>query len=88
MVAKHLVKRSAADAAPSSHASAVTPHDTNDLPFISRALFVGGAGNVAVEMGSGDNVTFTGVPAGFILPIEVSKVLSTGTTATNIVALY
>jgi hypothetical protein len=67
---------------------AVTKSDSTVLP-LTRALYVGGAGNVAVVDGAGsDAVTFTGVTAGSILPIRVRKVMSTNTTATSIVALY
>lgn len=68
-------------------AAAVTPADGTDLTYISRALYVGGAGNVKVTMLSGDEVTFTGAQAGTILPIRVTRVWSTGTTATTILAL-
>lgn len=73
---------------PASNAAAVTPNDSTDLTYTSRALFVGGAGNVAVIMAGGQTVTFTGVTAGFLLPIRVSRVLSTGTTATTITAVW
>lgn len=67
-------------------AFAITPSDVTIIPAC-RGLFVGGAGNIAVVMAGGTSVTFTGVVAG-ILPIQVSQVKATGTTATNIVALY
>jgi hypothetical protein len=75
---------------PSGDFLAVTPHDTN--PIVSpglptRGLYIGGAGAV-VATGSRGNVTFAAVPVGTILPIQCTHVLSTGTTATNIVALY
>ena len=73
--------------APASLAAAVTPHDTNELGAVTRAVYVGGAGNLTVTMAGGGNATFNSVPAGSVLSIRVSKVLSTGTTATNIVAL-
>jgi len=73
--------------APAIGASAVTPNDSTDLSQPSRALFVGGAGNLTVDMTNGDNVVFTGVLAGSVLPFRVKRVYSTGTTATNIVAL-
>ena len=67
---------------------AITPHDSNSQPGLPcRALFVGGAGALAVIDGSGAAVTLTGVVAGTVLPLEVSRVKATGTTATNIVAL-
>jgi hypothetical protein len=73
---------------PASNAAAVTPNDSTDLTYTSRALFVGGAGNVAVIMAGGQTVTFTGVTAGALLPVRVSRVLSTGTTATTITAVW
>ncbi len=69
-------------------ATAVTTSDTANLPFITRFLFVGGAGNLAVQFPNGTNCTFTGVTAGTQIPLCVAKVLATGTTATNIVAVY
>ena len=72
---------------PSAIAANITPHDTNTLTYASRALYIGGAGNVTVVM-NGASVLFAGLGAGTILPIRTDKVMSTGTTATNIVALY
>lgn len=67
-------------------ATAVTKSDSTVLNF--RALYIGGNGNVAImPAGGGDAVTFTGVVAGSILPVAGSKVMSTNTTATGIVAL-
>ena len=65
----------------------VTPSDTTDLGATS-AIYIGGTGDLAVEFVSGDQVVFTTVQGGSVLAIRVSKVLSTNTTATNIVALY
>lgn len=78
-----------ADATVSAHgAGAVTPSDSTALNP-TRGLYVGGAGNIKVDMAMGGTaVTFVGVLAGSILPIQVVKVYSTDTTATSIVALY
>ena len=75
---------------PAWTAAAVTPSDGTDLPTApTRGLYVGSAGNLVVNMaGGGASVTFTGVPAGAILPIRVDRVLATSTTASAIVALY
>lgn len=74
---------------PAWTAAAVTPNDSADLARVAtRALYVGGAGNIAVVMSGGGTVTFSGIAAGSILPIRVDRVNSTSTTATNIVALY
>lgn len=51
-----------------------------------RGLYVGVPGDVRVEMESGNVVTFTDL--GGSLAIQVTTVFTSGTTATNIVALY
>jgi hypothetical protein len=78
--------RTAASTAPAAHAVAVTPNDSTTFP-VTRALYIGTTGNVAVRMASGVTITFTAVPVG-VLPIQVDRVLSTGTTASTILALY
>jgi hypothetical protein len=69
-------------------AAAVVTSDTALLPDPTRGLYVGGTGNVKVDMVSGGTVTFTAVPAGVLLPIQVERVYANGTTATSIIALY
>jgi hypothetical protein len=69
-----------------SRAAAVTPSDTTQI--YASALFVGGAGNVAVVTEGGDTVTFSGVQAGSMLVLRIKQVRSTNTTATNIVRLW
>lgn len=69
-------------------AQTVTPSDTAPLGFLSTGIFVGTAGNLAVVMSDNTTVTLTGVTAGSFLPISVTQVKSTGTTASNIVAFY
>jgi len=73
---------------PLTHAVAVTPHNTNELSYVTRAVYVGGLGDVAVTMQDSGNVTFADVPAGTILPIRVKIVKATGTTATDIIGLW
>lgn len=73
---------------PGEGAAAVTPNDSTDLTVIARALYIGGAGDVKIDAADGSTVTFSGVFAGSILPVRAARVYSTGTTATNIVAIY
>jgi hypothetical protein len=73
---------------PADNAAAVTPSDSTDLAYTSRALYIGGAGNIVATMAGGGDVTFVAVPAGTILPIRVTRVKSTSTTATSIINLY
>jgi hypothetical protein len=77
---------SASDTIPATGAVAVTPSDTTVIAT-TRALWVGATGNVTVTMSDGKNATFSNVPVG-ILPVQVTKVLATATTATNITAMY
>ncbi|MEL6584042.1 MAG: hypothetical protein AAFQ36_09440 [Pseudomonadota bacterium] len=71
---------------PARHVAAVTPHDTNNLSNVPRALYIGGAGDVKVDAAGSGTVTFAGVYGW--LPVRALKVYDTGTTATNIVAVW
>ena len=51
-------------------------------------LYIGGAGNVKVTTIGGDVITFTATSVGQVLPVQVIKVHSTGTSATLINALW
>lgn len=72
---------------PIYRAEAVTPSDAAAIEQ-TRGLYVGASGDVAVDMASGDTVTFAGLAAGIVHPLQVTRVYATGTTATGIVALY
>jgi hypothetical protein len=72
---------------PATRAFAITPSDSVNLTVFSRAIYVGGAGNISVLTLQDNIVTFTGLLAGSILPIRVKRVNSTATTATGLVAL-
>lgn len=70
------------------YAEAITKSDATNITGVARALYVGGAGNVAAVMMDGVAITFASVPAGAIIPIRFTRINSTNTTATNMVALY
>lgn len=72
---------------PATRGQAVTPSDSVSVGTC-RALWVGGAGNVAVTTVHGDTFTLVGVQAGTLIPVRANLVKSTGTTATSIVALW
>ena len=72
---------------PAEDAFAVTPHATNELSQVCRALHIGVAGNVKLVTKGGTTVLFKGLQNGQLLPVRASKVLVTSTTATDIVAL-
>nr|WP_314436854.1 hypothetical protein [uncultured Brevundimonas sp.] len=75
---------------PARRATTVTPSDAADLPIYAKALYVGVAGNLRVlttGAEDADAVTFVNHPVGW-LPVQVRRVLATGTTATQIVAAF
>lgn len=76
------------DTGPAISVASVTPSDSTNLSSIARALWVGGAGDVAVVCPDNTVATLVGVPAGTLLPVRAKRVNSTNTTATSIVALY
>lgn len=82
------VAMSSGISAPGLSFAAVSPSDTADLTTAARGLFVGTGGNIAV-IGVSDSasVVFKNVASGTVLPLCVKRVLATGTTAADIVAL-
>lgn len=79
---------------PANHAVSVTPSDSTSLllngkeQMAPKGLYVGTGGNLAVQFGNAASITFSNVLGGTLLPIRPHKVMSTSTTASNIVALY
>jgi type 1 fimbria pilin len=75
--------------APSTYALAVTPHDSNALTDIPKALFVGTGGNIMMrgKNGAADQL-WKNVPSGAILPFRAQYIRATGTTAADLLALY
>lgn len=71
---------------PAKYGAAVTPSNSVNLAAPTRSLYIGTTGDVSVEMLNG-TVVFTAVAVG-ILPVQCTRVNSTGTTASNIVALW
>ena len=72
---------------PLSSATEITPDDVNDLSHVSRAVFVGGGGDLQVTMQDGQTVTFGALAPGWH-PIRVRRILATGTTASAIVVCW
>ena len=67
----------------------VTPSDGTDLAQYAKALYIGVSGDLTIiplEAEDDTGVLFKDHPAGY-MPVMVRRVLATGTSATNIVAL-
>ena len=72
---------------------AVTPNDSTDVTSTAtKGLWIGVGGNVAVkgvgDGGAGTAVTLLNVPSGTYIPGAFCRVMSTNTTATNIISYY
>ena len=68
---------------PASDMVPITPSDGTDLVTMCKALYIEVAGNISVVTKDGNTRTIA-VPDNFILPLRVSRVRSTSTTATGI----
>lgn len=72
---------------PADDAEAVTIGTA--LSKTTRGLYVGVGGDISVNMaGTGTAIIFKGVTTGTVLPIRITQVNTTGTTATDMVGLY
>ena len=73
---------------PPENARAIEPSDADDLPRVTRALYVGGAGDVAMRMVGGDVITLANVQASSLVPLRIARVMAAGTTAGALVGLW
>ena len=73
---------------PAREAVEITPNDGVDLTKTTRSIYIGASGDIAVHMaGNTTPVVFKSVPVG-VLPVRVDRVLSSNTTASDLVALW
>ncbi len=70
--------------APPSSAANITPSDSVDLPFVSRAIYIGTGGDLRVLTRDGHDVTYKNITGTKVL--RVARVFATGTTATDMIA--
>jgi hypothetical protein len=73
---------------PVDSGGAITPHDTNALPRVYRAVWVGTGGDIVLRLrNDAGDVTMTNVPGGTLLPLRPTHIRATGTTASGLVGL-
>ena len=58
-----------------------------NAPTTGCVLYIGVSGDLKVQTSSGDIVTFKNLPVGFV-PVQVIQIFATGTTASEIIALW
>lgn len=73
---------------PSESAFAITPSDTVDLTYPTRALYVGTGGDIKVLLwGDTIAVILANVLGGSCLPLAVKRIYATDTGASDLVGL-
>lgn len=75
---------------PADHAYSITPSSSTDLPYFTRAIYIGSDGDLDVTLVSetgNTSISFTGLVAGTLLPIRVRRVWETS-TAGNLIGMY
>ena len=74
--------------APALSCFPISPNDAAELPLITKAIYIGVAGDVVLRSANGaEDVVFRNLPAGFTLDVRVRAVRATGTTASALVGL-
>lgn len=71
---------------PPYHAVAVTPSDSTDLVHATTSVYIGTGGNMQVTMLGGETVTYVGLLSGTRYGMRVTRIWSTLTSATGLVA--
>lgn len=74
--------------APAVGSFTVTPSDDTPLAKPIRSLRVGGEGDVAFRGVDGEDDLWEDVAAGTVIPVRMTHVLDTGTTATKLNGIY
>lgn len=74
-------------------AIAINPSDTQNISIEGAekpcdGVYIGGSGDLSVVDHYGNTTIFSGLAAGFNHPISATRINNTGTTATNIVAVF
>jgi len=72
--------------------AALTPSDAVDIVGATAnspaALFVGVGGDVSVITLGGSTLVYKNIASGTFMPIQVTRLLATNTTATNILSQF
>ena len=69
--------------APPSNAIQVTPSDTAELPYVTRAIYVGTQGDVRLQTQNGQDVIYKDLIGTKV--VRATRIYATGTTASALV---
>jgi hypothetical protein len=66
----------------------IAPNDFEDLPQVTKAIYVGQGGDVRLlPLRGTETVTFVNVASGSVLDVRARRILTLGTTATDMIGL-
>lgn len=67
----------------------VIPSDSDDVPVVFRAIYIGTGGDlVCIAAKNGQTATYKNLPSGTLLPVRPSRILATGTSASDLVGMW
>lgn len=76
---------------PGERVAAVVPSNTADLTETPKALYVGTGGDIAMigdnEVAGTAATVWRNVPSGAVVPFRPRRIMATGTTASDILAI-
>jgi hypothetical protein len=73
---------------PSSSAFSITPNDDADITYPIRAIYVGTGGDLQVILQDDTvEILFANVLGGSCLPLQIKRVMASGTAASDLVGL-
>lgn len=88
MPTDNLSRFSDSPSSPARECFAITPSDSAELTLVTKAIYVGTGGDIAiVPVGGAAPVTFRNVPDGGVLDVRARAIHATGTTAADLVGL-
>jgi hypothetical protein len=87
MPAKNRTQNYGSDIAPATMLRAITPHDTDELEWVTNGIVAAGAGMISIVAVGDTEPVPVPIVIGQTLVIRAKIIRSTGTTATGIVAL-
>ena len=77
---------------PGASVVAITTSDSADIATLNgqypRAIYVGVGGDVVIVTPDGKQATLKNAANGQLIPIQARRVMSTSTTATNLIGIY
>ena len=74
--------------APPGHGAAIVPDDAAGLGHVTRAIYVGGGGHLALRLLGGEAITLVNVPAGTLIPLARPRFSRPGPPPPPLVGLW